>query len=108
MLAVLVSLLSIFAPMEQIPSVLKTKQARFIDINIVSMALLNACCWFTFGCLVDDIYIITPNMFGIASNSILIGIRSWAQGQLPQILDFPEVGKGGDGNYGDYLESKKI
>ena len=97
-----------YAPMEKIPSVLRTKEARFIDINIVALSGCNTLLNFAFGCLIGDIYLIIANGLGFISNVILISIRKWANAQQFKVRVFSEMENGGDGYSGDYIESKKI
>jgi uncharacterized protein with PQ loop repeat len=62
---------------ELIPAIAE-KNPVYINFTIIIAGLLNCICWTGFGFLVDDIFIISPNLAGLVLSIIQIYIGLWA------------------------------
>ncbi|KAG7389817.1 hypothetical protein PHYBOEH_007212 [Phytophthora boehmeriae] len=57
------------SPMEKLLQVLKYRSAVFINPHMVIAGLINNCLWFTYGVLVNNWFMISPNILFIILNS---------------------------------------
>ncbi|KAF4315368.1 hypothetical protein BBO99_00009416 [Phytophthora kernoviae] len=60
------------SPMEKLMQVLKYRSAVFINPHMVIAGLINNCLWFTYGILVDNWFMISPNILFIILNSFTL------------------------------------
>ncbi len=65
MICIIVNLINLVAPIEQTTPALLEKDAKYIDIRILSFSFANSIVWTLFGVAADDIYIAIPNFMGV-------------------------------------------
>ncbi|CAG9333979.1 unnamed protein product [Blepharisma stoltei] len=83
LLSVGLSALQYMAPIEQIKPALLNKDPKYIDIFLIPALMSNAAVWGVYGFLVDDWFIIIPNLMGLLFSLFQILVYVWAQGFLP-------------------------
>ena len=62
----------VLAPLEQLRHVFRTKDCKYIDIYIMSLALPCSFCWMMFGVCLKIWALIVPNLVGTVSCSVLV------------------------------------
>ncbi|CAG9324321.1 unnamed protein product [Blepharisma stoltei] len=85
-LSVGLSALQYIAPIEQIKPALLNKDHKYIDIFIIPALICNATVWGNYGILVNDWFIIIPNLLGLLFSLFQILVYAWAKGYLPHSL----------------------
>ncbi|CAG9331486.1 unnamed protein product [Blepharisma stoltei] len=80
----IISFIGMIAPLEQVIPALVEKNHRYIDIKIIVACVLNGFVWLAYGILINNNFIIVPNMFTVLVCSFQITIYGWAKGVLPE------------------------
>ena len=74
------------APLEQLKPVIKDKESRYIDINIIASSLLNTMIWTLLGILTNNYIVITPNATGFTLSMLMLVVYFWAKNQNPLLI----------------------
>lgn len=83
LLSVVLSTLQYMAPIEQIKPALTNKDHKYIDAYIIPALVCNAFVWGIYGILVDDWFIVIPNILGLGFSLFQLSILAWTKGYLP-------------------------
>ena len=89
MMAGINNTLMVLAPLEQLRHVFRTKDCKYIDMYIMSLALPCSFCWMMFGVCLKMWAMIIPNFIGTMSCSILIAM--FFAYRKPKKLEEPET-----------------
>lgn len=82
-IAVVANLGIVVAPIEFIMLVLKEKNPKRIDFNILMASTLTSLIWTAFGWITNDIFVLIPNVFGLYMALVQVTVFLWANGTLP-------------------------
>ena len=85
-MAVIMNMLVYTASFEQLYPVFAEKCNKYMDINILSVCLINSSTWFSFAVVARDPFIIIPNMTGILATIFMLTIYFWADEKLPNCM----------------------
>lgn len=85
-MAVLMNMLVYLASFEQLYPVFEEKCNKYMDINILSVCLINSSTWFSFAVVAKDPFIVIPNFTGIIATIFMLTIYFWADNKLPNFI----------------------
>ena len=78
-LSSLMNILGCVSPLEMLGVVLKEKNGRYIDLNMLGAGLLCNGAWAAYGYLSEDVFILVPNFLGILIGLLQIFLFAWTK-----------------------------
>jgi solute carrier family 50 protein (sugar transporter) len=88
--AVAVNIAVYAAPLDTIKTVLATRSAASMPASLCIMNVINGSLWVTFGAVIGDMFMLTPNVIGVALSAVqvalIIKFRPNQQGRQTQQL----------------------
>ena len=70
------------AALDSIAMTLKTRDSKSVNMGITIASVINGLTWGTYAILVNDIYVLIPNVAAICSASIQLNLYKWTTGQI--------------------------
>ena len=81
-MSVTLSIIMYAMSLDNISNTLKTRDSAQVNMGITVACVLNGLIWSLYAILVQDIFVLIPNIMALASASIQLNLYKWTTGQL--------------------------
>ena len=82
LMATSLSVITYGMSLDNISVTLKTRDSAQVNMGITIACVLNGVIWMCYAILVQDIYVLIPNLMALASASIQLNLYKWSTGKL--------------------------
>lgn len=78
--AMLVNVFTTVSLAERIIPTIRSRDPKFINLLILTLATINCACWMIFALFIQDMWIMIPNAFGVIVGLVQFYVFMWAKG----------------------------
>ena len=82
LLSVTLNVIVYIVALDSISMTLKTRDSNQINMGITVTSVINSCIWTMYAIIINDYYVLIPNLASLCSAAIQLNLYKWTTGQL--------------------------